>query len=113
MRIVPSCTTATGVSGGRPPSISAAAKAAIRSTAMSSTTVPRSRPSAGQSTRLRGSPGGTCPDTTTISCATPRCETGTSATAGAANALVTPGTTVTGTPASVQASTSSNPRPNT
>src|SRR2546421_76076 len=35
------------------------------------------------------------------------------ASAGTATALVTPGTTVTGTPAAVQASTSSPPRPNT
>ena len=110
---MPSCTTATGVSAGRPPASSASANASIRSTPIISTIVPRSRASASQSVRLCGWPGATCPDTTTISWATPRWLTGTSATAGTAKALVTPGTTVTGTPASAQARTSSKPRPKT
>ena len=46
-------------------------------------------------------------------CATPRWVTGIPATAGTAIGLVSPGITVTGTPASRHASTSSNPRPNT
>ena len=47
------------------------------------------------------------------SCATPRWVTGMPARAGTAIGLVSPGTTVTGTPAARQASTSSKPRPNT
>ena len=51
--------------------------------------------------------------TTTNSWLTARWVTGTPAIAGTAMALVTPGTTVTGIPASVQARTSSYPRAKT
>ena len=59
-------------------------------------------------------PGGTCPETTVNSCATPAVGHRDAGRApGTAIALVTPGTTVTGTPAAAQASTSSPPRPKT
>ena len=60
-----------GVSGARPCSISAAAIAAAVSTPIRTTTVPRSRPSAAQSTSDCGCPGGRCPETTTNSCVEP------------------------------------------
>ena len=53
------------------------------------------------------------PLTTRNADATPRCVTGMPAAAGAATALVTPGTTSYGTPARCSASASSPPRPNT
>ena len=72
--------------------------------------VPRSRASASQATRDPGWPGGRCPETTVNSWATPRWVTGMPARAGTARAEVRPGTTVTGTPAAAQASSSSKPR---
>ena len=63
--------------------------------------------SAFQLTNDSGCPGATWPLTTTNSCVTARCVTGTPANAGTAMALVTPGTTVTGMPASAHAITSS------
>ena len=56
--VEPSVITATGVSGGRPCSTSAAAMAGAVSTPMRTTTVPRSRPMADQSTSDCGCPGG-------------------------------------------------------
>ena len=64
----------------------------------------RGRPSRPASPR---GPGGRWPETTVKSCATPRCVTGMPATAGTASGLLIPGTTVTGTPAAWQATTSS------
>ncbi len=55
----------------------------------------------------------TWPLMTTKPVLTPRCVTGMPAAAGAAMALVMPGTTSTGMPASRHASTSSEPRPST
>ncbi|TWJ27611.1 hypothetical protein JD81_01102 [Micromonospora sagamiensis] len=75
--------------------------------------MPRSAASAGQLTRDSGWSGARCPETTVNSWATPRWVTGMPATAGTAIELVTPGTTVTGMPAAVQASSSSPPRPKT
>ena len=75
--------------------------------------MPRSRPSAAQSTSEFGCPGGRCPETTTNSWVRPRWVTGMPASAGTATALVTPGTTSTGTPAATHASSSSIPRPKT
>ena len=83
------------------------------STAIISTSVPVSRASASQSTSEPSWPGGRCPETTVNSWATPRWVTGMPATAGTAIGLVSPGITVTGTPAARHASTSSYPRPNT
>ena len=73
----------------------------------------RSWATADQLTCDSGCPGGRCPEITVNSWATPRCVTGIPATAGTATGLVRPGITVTATPASRQASTSSNPRPKT
>lgn len=73
--------------------------------AISSTMVPRIAASASQFTNDSGSSGATWPLTTTNSWFTARWVTGTPAWAGTATALVTPGTTVTGIPASAQAST--------
>src|SRR3954453_13415247 len=126
--VEPSVTTATGVDGARPCSISAAAMAGggsrpMRTTAaampgagatpMSPTRVPRSRPRDAQSTSDCGCPGGTCPETTTNSWVSPRCVTGMPASPGTPIAEVTPGTTSTGMPAATHASSSSIPRPNT
>ncbi len=105
--IVPSQTIATGVSDGRPPAISAAAIAGRFWTAMRSTTVPRIRATASHSTSDSGCPGGMWPEMTVNSCATPRWVTGMPASAGTEIALVMPGMTRHGTPASAQASTSS------
>ena len=80
---------------------------------ISSTRVIPLRASAAQSTELRESPGRTCPASTQKPWLTPRCVTGMPAAAGTEMALVTPGTTSTGTPAVRHASTSSRPRPNT
>ena len=54
-----------------------------------------------------------CPDTTANPDARPRCVTGIPASAGAAIAEVTPGTTSNGTPAALSAKASSAPRPRT
>src|SRR3954452_18340531 len=111
--VEPSVTTATGVDGARPCSISAAAMAGAVSTPMSTTRVPRSRPRDAQSTSDCGCPGGTCPETTTNSWVSPRWVTGMPASAGTPIADVTPGTTSTGMPAATHASSSSMPRPKT
>ena len=108
------CTTAAGVSGARPCSISASAMRPIRSIDISRTSVPPLAARPGQSTPLSASrPGSRWPETTVKSDATPRWVNGMPATAGPASALVTPGTTVTGMPARTHASHSSPPRPNT
>ena len=83
------------------------------STAIISSRVPCSRATASQSVSESGCPGGRWPEITVKSCATPRWVTGMPARAGTAIGLVSPGTTVTGTPAARQASTSSKPRPKT
>ena len=69
--------------------------------------MPRMRARASQSTSEVSWSGGTWPETTVNSCATPRWVTGIPATSGTEIALVRPGTTVQGTPASAQAMTSS------
>ena len=105
--MVPSETTATGVDPARPPETSAAAISGAFCTAIISTTVPVSWATAPQLTSDSGSPGGRWPETTVNSCATPRCVTGMPATPGTETELESPGITVTGTPASRQAMTSS------
>ena len=106
--MVPSQMTATGVSAGRPPSTSAAAIAGAFWTAIiSSSGARRATATAFQLTSDSGCPGGRCPEITVKSWATPRWVTGMPATAGTAIGLVSPGITVTGTPASRHASTSS------
>ena len=105
--MLPSQTTATGVSGLRPPATSASAIAGAFSTAIISSRVPCSRATVSQSVSESGWPGGRCPEITVKSWATPRWVTGMPARAGTAIGLVRPGTTVTGTPAARQASTSS------
>ena len=111
--VVPSWITAAGVSAGLPCAIRVALIAARFFSPIRITSVPRSPARASQRTSDAGASGARCPETTVNSCATPRCVTGTPATSGTAIALVTPGTTVTGTPASAQASSSSPPRPKT
>ena len=75
--------------------------------------MPPTRAAAPQSTSESSCPGGRWPDTTVNECATPRWVTGMPAAPGTATGLGSPGITVTGTPASRQACTSSKPRPNT
>ena len=100
--------------GGRPPSISAAAMCRQVLQPHEDARACRAAGPARPSPRATpGWPGGRCPETTVNSCATPRWVTGMPAAAGAATALVTPGTTVTGTPAAAHASASSPPRPKT
>ena len=111
--IEPSHTTATGVSASRPPLTSTSAIAAAFSTAIISSSVPVSRATASQSTSESAWSGGRWPESTVKSWATPRWVTGMPARAGTATGLVSPGITVTGTPAARQASTSSKPRPKT
>ena len=73
------------------------------STAIISSRVPRSPRDGGPSRSSEsGCPGGRCPEITVKSCATPRWVTGIPARAGTATGLVSPGTTVTGTPAARQ-----------
>ena len=105
--MVPSTTTATGVAAGRPPSTSASAMCGAFSTAIISTTVPRSWASAAQTTSDSGCPGARWPETTVNSWVMPRWVTGMPADAGTATEEERPGTTVTGTPAAAQARTSS------
>ena len=105
--MVPSHTTATGVPASRPPRRSTSAIIGALSTAIISTRVPRSLARAPHCTSESGWPGGRCPETTVRSWLTPRWVTGIPAAAGTANGLLMPGITVTGTPASWQASTSS------
>ena len=112
-RLQPSDTTAPGVPPPSPAEISVSAISARWSIDISSTRVIPLRASAAQSTELRESPGRTCPASTQKPWLTPRCVTGMPAAAGTEMALVTPGTTSTGTPAVRHASTSSRPRPNT
>ena len=111
--VVPSQITATGVSASRPRFTSSRLICSSRPTAISSTRVPGPCASAAQSTVAPGCDGSRCADTTAKSCVMPRWVTGIPALAGTATALVTPGTTVTGTPARAQASASSPPRPKT
>ncbi len=113
--VVARATTAAGVSGARPPAISASAMAARVDMPMRITRVPPARASASQSGAPASAPGAppTRPVTTVTDEATPRWVTGMPATAGAANAEVTPGTTSNGMPACTSASTSSPPRPKT
>ena len=91
----------------RPPVSRTSAIAGAFSTAIISTSVPVSPATASQSVRESGCPGGRCPETTVKSWATPRWVTGMLARPGTETGLVRPGITVTGTPASRQASTSS------
>ena len=97
-------TMATGVDAGRPRADSVVTSSGSRPTPISTTSV--------SSVRANGSRSpSSCPVTTTKPVASPRCVTGMPAAAGAATALVTPGTTSTGIPASAHARTSSDPRP--
>ena len=80
---------------------------------ISTTRVVPVRATAGQSTPQAGSSGDLLPDTTVKPRAPPSAVSGNAARPGTATALVTPGTTSTGTPASRQACTSSNPCANT
>ena len=100
---VPHRTAATGVPAARPPAISAAAMSATRPAPMSTTSVPPARASASQSVSVaalrRIFVTGDDRDAASTS---PRCVTGMPAYAGAAIALVTPGTTSNGTPAARQ-----------
>ena len=104
------CTIAAGSVLGRPAAISSAHVSASLPAAISTTSV-----SVDVATRARStsSPWAVLPVTTAKLCATPRCVTGIPASAGAATALVMPGTTSQATPASMHASSSSPPRPNT
>ena len=77
------------------------------------TSVPPAAASASQSTSASPFAGSSCPVTTVKCVDRPRWVTGTPAYAGAAMALVMPGTTSNGTPAAASASASSPPRPNT
>ena len=109
--VVPEAMTATAVSGGRPPCISAAAIAARFVMPMRITSVPPTRANASQSCSPVPSDPPTRPVTTVTEAATPRWVTGMPAAAGTPKADVTPGTTSQATPASASASTSSPPRP--
>ena len=71
------------------------------------TSVPGTAARAAQSVCSEGLPGSSCPVTTVNEVASPRWVTGIPAAAGAAIALVTPGTTSKGTPAAASASASS------
>src|SRR6202008_183097 len=103
--------TATGVAASRPCSSRVAAIAGAFSTAIISTTVPRSLATPSQTTSDSGCPGGRCPEITVNSWVTPRWVTGIPAMPGTAIGLLIPGITVTGTPAARQAMISSQPRP--
>ncbi len=112
--VVPRAITATGVSGERPPRISASAMAARVAMPMRMTSVPPARARDSQSGPSAapdpaGSP--TRPVTTVTDDARPRWVTGMPATAGTPKADVTPGTTSQGIPACCKTSTSSPPRP--
>src|SRR5579859_2053126 len=98
-RLQPSDTTAPGVPAPSPAESSVSTISARWSIAISSTRVIPLRASAAQSTELCGSPGRTCPASTQKPWLTPRWVTGMPAAAGTEMALVTPGTTSTGTPA--------------
>ena len=105
--VVPFSMTATGSSAERPPACSSSAISARRETPMRKTSVPSSAAIDGKSS------GPSCPETTVKRLVIPRAVTGIPAAAGAASALVIPGTTVTSTPAARQAAASSLPRPST
>ena len=112
--VVARAMTAAGVSGDRPPAMSASAIAARVDMPMRITRVPPARASASQSGAPAPSPPSappTRPVTTVTDEATPRWVTGMPAIAGAAKADVTPGTTSKGMPAAASAATSSPPRP--
>ncbi len=111
--VVPDRTAATGVVLASPPACRRAAMSAMWPTPIRITSVPPARASASQSTSLRPFAGSSCPVTIVTCVASPRCVTGMPAYAGAAIALVTPGTTSKSTPAASSASASSPPRPNT
>ena len=110
---VPDCTTAAGVAGSLPFSISAPAISPSRPTPIRKTSVPRKRASTSQSISEVSLPGRSWPVTIASCAATLRCVTGMPAYAGAAIAEVMPGTTSKGTPAAESASASSPPRPKT
>ncbi len=110
---VPQRTAATGVSGARPPRTNASAMSAIRPAPMRITRVPPARASASQSVSVVPFAGSSWPVTIVTLVDAPRCVTGMPAYAGAAIALVMPGTTSNGTPAAMHASASSPPRPKT
>ena len=80
--MVPSQTTATGVSASRPPRSSTSAMSGAFSTAIISTIVPRRLASAPHWTSESGCPGGRWPETMVRSWVTPRWVTGMPATAG-------------------------------
>ena len=105
--IVPSTITATGVRSAERPRASAVGDAGAFSTAISITSVPRSLATASHSTSESGWPGGRWPEMTVNSCATPRCVTGMPDPGRHGDGGVSPGTTVTGTPAASQAMISS------
>ena len=105
------CTIAAGVEGGRPASInvrqvSASFPEAISTTKVSVAVAMRARSTVSSAWAVDAV-------TTANERARPRCVSGIPAAAGAATALVTPGTMSTGTPASAHAISSSPPRPNT
>ena len=75
--------------------------------------MPPARARAAQSVSVVPLAGSSWPVTIVTWVLSPRCVTGIPAYAGAAIALVMPGTTSKGTPASISASASSPPRPNT
>ncbi len=85
----------------------------MRPAPMRITRVPPARASASQSTSARALAGSSWPVTTVKWVDTPRWVTGMPAYAMAPMALVMPGTTSNGMPASARASASSPPRPNT
>ena len=86
---------------------------ARRPAPMRITSVPPARASAAQSVSVVPLAGSSWPVTTVTWVDRPRWVTGIPAYAGAAIALVMPGTTSNGTPAAISASASSPPRPNT
>ena len=111
--VVASTTSAAGVEGGRPPSMSARAMPSRRPTPISTTSVSVAVASSAQRTCAAGFVGSSWPVTTAKLAATPRCVTGMPAAASPPIAEVTPGTTVASRPAPASASSSSPPRPKT
>ena len=106
-----SAMVAAGVAGSIPWSISSADTAGSVATPIMITSVVLARASADQSRVLPGWSGGRCAETMVTPWVRLRWVSGMPASAGAAIAELTPGMTVTGTPASAQASSSSPPRP--
>ena len=103
--------TTAGVAASCPLAINSSAIAPALRIAMISTSVPVICATASQFTRDFSWPGGRWPETTVTSWLTPRWVSDTPAAAGAEVTEVTPGSTLTGIPASAQAVTSSWPRP--